>query len=296
MPTFSSLLRVLPFLMWVVFILGVGSEFRDQQWECLLVVFAALELIPRGLRLFGIPIHPLFWLAVLGLCAAYLWSSVWFLSLPYVVWAVWLTVREGTELMVQKNRQLLDYVRVAGLAYWATGAVFAGMYLTGIRPLGFDPVIVSLTAAHFHVAGFALAVVVFAQKRLLDNVLSRVLAVAVLAGMPLVAAGITATQMGYNHLIEQVSALVFVLFALGVLWQQVRLVLRRESDTYARVYWLLGSFCLFFGLFLAAFYALRFQYPAEWVSIPNMKIWHGTLNTLGFAWVSLLGYSKVYSV
>ena len=59
--------------------------------------------------------------------------------------------------------------------------------------------------------------------------------------------------------------------------------------------WLLlsAAACVLIGIVLATFYVLRFQIPMEWVSIPNMKIWHGTLNTLGFAWLSLLGYARI---
>ncbi len=35
---------------------------------------------------------------------------------------------------------------------------------------------------------------------------------------------------------------------------------------------------------------LPFSYAEVGKGIPNMKIWHGTLNTLGFAWLSLNGY------
>lgn len=47
-----------------------------------------------------------------------------------------------------------------------------------------------------------------------------------------------------------------------------------------KLLWAGGAICLLIGAILAGLYALRFVYPIEWLSIQNMKIWHGTLNTM----------------
>lgn len=282
--------NISPIAFWLVAVVFAGDEFRQNQWECLLVMFAALELVPRGLRLLGRPQPDWYALAAALFCCAYLFEGFWFLALPYLVWAVWTTLKEATELLMPQNRQLYDFVRVFALGYWATGAAFAVMYLVGFQPLGFDLVIVSLTAAHFHVAGFVMTALVFAQNLEMSNPWTKIVGWASLIGMPLVALGITGSQLGFLSVLEQLSALGFVAFALVVLVQQIRLAHQPKYPKPSRWLWVAGVGCLLIGVILAAFYALRFQYPAPWVSIPNMKIWHGTLNTLGFAWLSLLGY------
>ncbi|MFZ4634973.1 MAG: DUF1990 family protein [Saprospiraceae bacterium] len=50
------------------------------------------------------------------------------------------------------------------------------------------------------------------------------------------------------------------------------------------------------GIGWAALYALRFYWPIEQVHIPNMKIWHGTVQALGFGFCSLLGWSRAGNV
>jgi hypothetical protein len=285
--------NISPIAFWVVAVVFAGDEFRQNQWECLLVMFAALELVPRGLRLLGRPQPDWYALAAALFCCAYFFEGFWFLALPYLVWAVWMTLREAAELLVPQNRQLLDFVRVFALGYWATGAAFAVMYLIGIQPLGFDLVIVSLTAAHFHLAGFVLTVLVFAQIREMPSRWTKILGWASMVGMPLVAAGITGSQLGLPSILEQVSALGFVIFAFAFIIQQIRLAKQPKYPNTTRWLWVAGLGCLLIGVALAALYALRFQYPDPWVNIPNMKIWHGTLNTLGFAWLSLLGYEVV---
>ena len=284
--------NISPVLFWLVLVLLAGTEFRQNQWECLLVMFAALELAPSGLRLLGIPQKDWYAAIPVGLCAAYLFTGFWFLALPYLLWAVWMTVQEASQLFLREKRPLLDFVRLFALAYWAVGAAFAVLYLAGISPLGFDPVIVSLTAAHFHVAGFVLAVLVYALLQARPTALNRTLAWVSLIGMPLVAAGITLTKLGYPPLLEQAAALGFVGFALTVVGQQIRLFFQPQYSQSARWMWLIGAMCLLAGVALAGLYALRFQFPIQWVSIPNMKIWHGTLNAVGFGWLSFKGWGE----
>lgn len=280
-----------PIAIWLLLVLFVGKEYRDTQWECLIVMFSALALNPLALRLLHIP--PLnFYLPIAVLfCTAYLFNQYWYFSIPYLVLAVWFTLREGVQLFVHPKVQLREWVRVFALGYWATGALFAVLYLAGFSPFGFDLVIVSLTVAHFHVAGFVLATLVFCMLQTRPNRTSSVLGWAALFGMPLVALGITLTQMGFPSWIEEVSAMAFVAFVGVFVSSQLRCAFDQQFPKQAQ--WLLfgGAACLILGGILAALYALRFQWPIQWVSILNMKIWHGTLNSVGFAWLSLLGFS-----
>ena len=284
---------IFPVVIWLVWIVLIGPGFRQNQWECLLIMFAAIELVPRGLDLLRIPQKEWYALMAAGICAAYFFDGYWFLALPYLLWALWLTLREATEMLSLGKTQLVDIVRVFALGYWATGATFAVLYLAGISPLGFDPVIVSLTAAHFHVAGFVLAVAVHCLMQQRSGVTTRALGWAAIAGMPLVAAGITLTQLGFSSLLEQMSALGFVVFAVAVIWQQLRLSFQKKYPKKARLLLLSGAVCFLLGGALAGLYAMRFQIPLQWASIPNMKIWHGSINTLGFAWLSLIGYRQI---
>ena len=285
--------NISPVFLWIAIVALSGTEFLQNQWEALLVMFAALELVPRSLSLLDLPAQDWYALVPVGLCAAYLYPTFWYLSLPYLLWAAWLTLQQATQLLLPEKRQLIDFVRVFALGFWATGAMFAVFFLADFRPLGFDPVIVSLTAAHFHVAGFVLTVVVYQLLKRQSNFTTRGLAWASLLGMPLVAFGITSSKLGLPTMLEQAASLFFVGYALLVIVQQIRLALQLKDSKSATWFLLAGAGCVLVGLCLAATYALRFQIPIEWVSIPNMKIWHGTLNTLGFAWLSLLGYARI---
>jgi hypothetical protein len=288
MPVFSK--NIQPVFLWLVILALSGAEFRLNQWECLLIMFAALELVPRGLRLLDLEHQDWYAIVPVGLCAAYLFPGFWFLALPYLLWAIWLTLKLGSEIVLLKKRRLLDFVRVFALGYWATGATFVVFYLADYSPLGFDPVIVSLTGAHFHLAGFVLSVLVYCLMEQRPGNTTRALGWASLFGMPLVAFGITSSKLGLPTMLEQISALLFSLFVLLVLSQQISLFLNSSFSKTARWLWLGGVACMLIGIALAGLYSVRFQVPLEWINIPNMKLWHGTLNALGFGWLSLLGW------
>ncbi len=290
--------HLLPIFAWLLWLLAAGPAYLQSSWESALVLFAAWVLVPEGLSLLRAPARLLYWLGVGALSLSYYLTDVpssWrgLLALPYVGLALWITVRELTQLFTLPKIQLPDIVRVAAFAYWSTGAVFALCSLTGFRPLDFDLVIVSLTAAHFHVAGFVLATVAYRMLLAAPGRVTTFTGWGVLAGMPSVATGIVLSKWGFSPVFEWVAALLFVLFAaVLVAWHFSRL-----RDTHyplaARRYWLGGAVCLLAGISLASLYALRFVYPISWVHIPNMKIWHGTLNTLGFGWLMLHGWMQV---
>lgn len=278
-------------LLWLLLAALVGTEFRQSKWECLLVIFATVELVPRGLWLMHRP-QPR-WFGIMGIwfCVAYFLEGFWLLALPYFLASVWLTFKEAALLFAAKKFDLQSLVRLFALGFWATGVGFAVMFMAQFSPLDFDPVIVSLTAAHFHLAGFVLAVLVYCRLETFPSRLSNGLGWATLLGMPLVAAGITLTKLGFSPLIEQTTALGFVVFALMIIGLQTQDGLKAPFALPVRQMWLLGALCLLVGVSLAAAYALRFQWAIAWVSIPNMKIWHGTLNTLGFASLSFWAWS-----
>ena len=282
----------LPLAIWAAFLLLGDTPLLQAHWECALVVFAALVLVPLGLDLLGVRFSaPVLLGAGAALAVAY-WAegTVGIVAAgAYLLYAAWLTVREASEVFLPKKIQLADVLRVAALAYWTTGAVWAFCFVAGIRPLGFDPVIVSLTAAHFHVAGFVLTVVVCCLLTHQNSFAHRALGAAALLGMPLVATGITLSKFGFPPTFEWLSAVFFAVFAAATVLAQCG-VAWLTTHAKARRVWFFGAFCLFFGAILASLYGLRYVWPIEWINIPNMKIWHGTLNTLGFGCCSLWGW------
>ena len=284
--------RPLLILAWLISLLLGGTDYFWAHWETALILFAAWVLVPETLALLKIQTPLYYFATVFLLVFSYLYDQPFraWAAVPYVFFAFWLTIREAAGLLELVEIRTADMVRVAALAYWATGALFALFSLAAWQPLGFDPTIVALTAAHFHVAGLVLTSVVFCILDASPGPYARILGKASIAGMPTVATGIVLTRLGYAPVFEVVSALFFVLFAMSiVVWHVARAQDQRFSGASRRL-WIAGAGCLLAGMVLAILYALRFEAPMQWINIPNMKIWHGTLNTLGFAWLTLLGW------
>lgn len=227
------------------------------------LLFGVAYLLPQGLPAAGLALP---WLVTTGLIALFgLWR-----------------LRRG-------SRSLSEVCVDAGLIYLAIGGAWAVSDRLGFRPLDFDPVIVLLTAIHFHYAGFALPLVTGLAARRLDGGTARLAAAGVIAGVPLVAIGITSTQLKAGPLIESLAA--WVLAAAGILTASLHLRLAFAPGRPAvRCLWTVAAVSLAGSMVLAAMYGSRFYIALSWLDIPWMRAFHGTANALGFGLAGLLAW------
>ncbi len=257
------------------------------------MVFAALMLVPMGLKILGQQVGWWYWPVVAGFAVSYILGPsplAAVLAVPYLLMATVIMLLRVAKLFVSRQYSLTSLVAVVVLLYWVTGAVWAVFYMGDVHPFDFDATIVGLTAAHFHVAGFVIGVVALQIGTFHPNRFSRALLWAVLLGMPLVAAGIVLTKCGYNPAFEWITGTLFAGLGMVVAGWQINTFTQKQYPLPARRYWAVGGACLFIGACMAFLYALRFYAPLSWITIPNMKIWHGTLNGIGFGWLSLRGW------
>lgn len=190
---------------------------------------------------------------------------------------------------IHRRRENADRHILARLApFWllvAAGWTMADRF--GWEPLGFSPIIVLLTAVHFHYAGFALSWLGARVE------LSRGWSVVLMVGIAGVAIGITASQFGAATWVEGIPALLLVVGGWRLAWRQWQW----SADVYATPLQRWGrrisSLSLVVGLGLAVLYGWRGLWWPGWLSIPWMYAVHGTLNALGFAIPGLLSWSAV---
>ena len=125
----------------------------------------------------------------------------------------------------------------AGLIYVSVGGVWLFLCRLGARPLGFGVAIVLLTAVHFHYSGFAAPILVgMTGRQIAESDPSswhtfRALAIAVILGTPLLAAGIT-----FSRTLETLAAFLLAggLFALSfVVIFDVAASLRFDAGAYS---------------------------------------------------------------
>jgi len=171
------------------------------------------------------------------------------------------------------------------------GAGWAVLACGGVRPLQFEDVIVLLTGVHFHHAGFVLPVLAARAARELPGRAARLACWGVMAGVPLVAAGITVTQLGGGAALELAAAWITAAAGLLVAWLHLRLAARGSEPAAARALWAVAGLSLAAGALFAALYGTRQAAGIAWLDIPWMRVLHGTPNALGFGLAGVLAWT-----
>lgn len=267
-------------------------------WPLLLVLLGVLVLIPCGRLLFqqyfGLPGSVL--AALLQIPAALaLAISVQLepgtiaasLAVPWLVVCglmalhalkLWLAI--GPDVAAAR-------VALVGWLQIPIGAAWLFADRAAMQPMGFDGVIVRLTAAHFHFAGFLLPLMAGLLIARPGAGWIRFGAWGASGGVILVAAGITATKLGAPLAVESLFAAVFCLFVIVLSLGQILTACRLRN------FWLLLSgLSLGLGMGFALLYALRLWLPLPWLHLPRMWAVHGSLQVFGFAACGLIGWWK----
>ena len=264
-----------------------------------LLLLAPLVVVPLGLRLLAegtVVWRVLGWvqwpaaLALLGAFAApqgggaALWALPWFAVTGLVALVGLARLRD------RGRRSAPELTLSFAMLYLAVGGGWLVLSRWGQRPLEFAPIIVLLTAVHFHYAGFALPLLAGLAGRALGGVSARLAAFGTVVGVPLVAAGITLTPILNTSLPELLAASFLVLASVPVVLLHVRLGVRAEHQT-AGMLLVLSGLALAVSMPLAAAYALGSYLGTPWLDIPMMVRFHGLTNAVGFALLGIAGWN-----
>lgn len=280
-------------------------------WTHILLTFAALVLVPLALDLLterndaaraatflGWVRLAQFPAAVLLMLACWLQAGLWaaLLALPWLGVTGLLAAAGALRIWRHGVARPLDRLCTdAGSIFALIGGLWTLAERAGWHPLKFDAVIVGLTAVHFHYAGLLLPIFTgLALRRTPDSRFGARAAVGVVLGVPAVALGIAAKQLGFGPALETAAGVGLALAATVVGIAHVR----AASDTTvsalpkkARLLLLVAGISLCLGMVLAALYALRpYAAPLANLGIPQMRLWHGTINALGFGLCGVLGW------
>jgi hypothetical protein len=220
-----------------------------------------------------------------GALAAGLTAPWLLLTLLVALFGVWRFLPRG---LAPLEELTLD----AGLLYLPVGGVWMMASRAGHELMGFDLVIVTLTAAHFHFAGFAAPLITGLSGRSLGHRPGlalhayRLAAASVILNPFLIAIGIT-----ISPLMEVISS--FGL-ALGLLLMSMVMVLAvgpRLRNVLAWSLLSISGLSLTGTMVLACMYALGEFLGQSWVFIPKMAATHGAMNVFGFSLCGLLAWS-----
>lgn len=157
----------------------------------------------------------------------------------------------------------------------------------GMRPMGIQEPIGLLTAVHFHLAGFATAMIAAAMLRFSRATQEMWLKwiVPLVIGMPYVVA------IGFviSPALKMAAAAVFSA-SVAALAVMLRSCGTRAERPEARLLLQVAAGAVFAGMVLSSVYAVADFLGTDLLTIPQMARTHGILNAAGFCMVGLLGW------
>ncbi len=292
-------------LGWLVWMLAVHPHPLDVAWGRGILLLAPLVIVPMAADVLArtapfsasqilqkilrwqLPAAALFAVAFLlpndwlSMACALPWVGVTFAIASVGLGEIWRGAwRDG-----------VSFSLAAGMAYLSVAGIWAVMERLSFNPFGFDPEIVFLTIVHFHYAGFLLPVLAgLAARRLKEGVLSQVTCYFTVAGVGLLAVGITLTNFGIDTDWEMASAWLMASSAAAVAAMHFQLAFLKNISLKTKCLWALAAIALLGGMLLAGLYGSRFLAPISWLDIPMMRAVHGSLNAVGFGLCGVWGW------
>jgi hypothetical protein len=288
-------------VLWLLLMLVHGPEPLSFDWPLVLIYLGSWVLIPFSRALMVVDFTAMEssqgkWIArlqmpaMICLAVANLAPEGFLRSALVLPW-LGLTVLMAWQALCILRKETTDLARKISLFGWLqlpVGAAWLLADFSRFQPMGFDPQIVRLTAAHFHFAGFILPLLAGLLLARNDSRACRLAAVGSACGVALVASGITFTKLGYPLLLESIMAGGFCCFVLLLSICQAHYAFRIGS------WWLgLSGTSLGVATAFALLYALRFWIPLPWLHIPRMWAVHGSLQVFGFAACGLVGWTRL---
>jgi hypothetical protein len=266
-----------------------------------LLLLAPFTIVPLGMSLLVRQLHAstrvgewkaLSWLQLpaAGCLAAGFYFPDWNvpLSVPWLGWTCWLFGLRILDWLQNKEWSIDCIADLASVSYLPVGASWVLIHHTNWQPLEFSETIVVLTAVHFHYAGFAFPLLAGRIAESAGSPWGIGASVVAILAVPLVALGITLTQLTGSHLLEGFSAWLLALTGMVLAWQQASI----PQKGLTKIMLIASSVSLAFALGWSAVYAGARMGIWSGVDIPFMTRWHGVVNAVGFALVGLIGWNR----
>ncbi len=288
-------------IVWLITLLLTTSDSEQAELVHKVVFWAVLVIVPLGFSVVGDE-RGLYKLVVFAQPVAALFTVASFFVQKGVLSAAfasaWLLLNIliallGLVRLTSRGLQRIEELSIdAGLLYLPVAGGWLVIYRLGIQPFAFGEMIVLLTAVHFHFAGFATPIIAGMSGRVLArrdhprNVFG-LSVFALVAAMPLVAAGIT-----YSPWIGLMGALLLTLGLVLLAVLTLRWVRPSINSSVWRALLSIGAISSCAAMVLACLYAYSLATQTLIITIPGMAMTHGLLNAFGFVTCSLLVWSQ----
>lgn len=276
------------------------------------IAFAVLAVAPLALVVLstpgsGAPVPhsiPMAWACVaLGAIALSLVIPVGIaaalLTVPWLVLAALLALRHLRAVVASQEAaesRVPAVLALVALGFLVVGASSLLITRSGLRPLNLDPLIIGLTAVHFHVAGLGgMTLATRTQGRVRNPRAKTVAAVAgftAAAGIGIVALGFTGPQLGLGATVA-LQAVGGSITGIGFITIVFLETFATRPDGVSRALFGVGAVALPAGMVLAVSYSMGAWLHTPALSIDAMARTHGVLNGVGFVLCGLVAWNRM---
>jgi hypothetical protein len=304
--TFAKRSAAAGVVVWLITLLLTTSDSELAEMVHKVVLFAIFVIVPLGLSVVGpgdqsrsrlykllVYVQPV---AALLTLKSFLFEKGVLSAAFASAWLVFNSLVALFGVVRLKSRRLhpIEELSIdAGLLYLPVAGLWLVIYRLGVQPFGYGEMIILLTVVHFHFAGFATPIIAGMSGRVLAgrNYPQRVFAtivLAIVAAMPLVAAGITFSPwIGFAGALLLTVGLV-LLAVLTVGWVRPAI-----TSAMWRALLVIGAISSCAAMVLACLYAYSLATKTLIITIPGMALTHGLLNAFGFVTCSLVAWSQI---
>ena len=280
-------------LAWSVFAFGYEGSIQ------LLLAFSILVLFPLILSLtyqkrkerdWFLVMQPFFSIAGAGslLFEPGLFSG--FLACLWLLFTCWPACIGITRASVRGFRRMEENAIDASYVYMVVGGIWLVMSRSGVDGLPFSPVIVLLTAIHFHYSSLIVPSVTgllgrytYSEKRPIRGY--GVLSSLVIIGPLLVGIGITV-----GGLFDIAFVAVYVLALCWLAVETIRVMIKSNVKLLAKVCIGVASGISVFAMMLSALYSSGVSFNRSFITIQDMVLFHGYTQAFGYSFLVLVGW------
>ena len=292
-------------IAWVVLLLGTTADSASIELIHRIVLFGVMVVVPLGLSLvppstdswlYNIAVATTSLAAILTTISFFLDKGVLAAVLVCGTFVVYIVIAlYGVTRLISRGgpTPLAELSIDAGLLYLPVAGAWLVIYRLGIQPFGYGETIILLTVVHFHFAGFAAPIIAGMNGRVLatrnyPEPMFAFAVFAIVAAMPLVAAGITLSPVIglFGALLLSVGLVLLAVLTLG--WVRPTIV-----DPGKQILLIFGALSSCSAMVLASLYSYSLATHTLILTIPMMAMTHGILNAFGFVAGSLFVWSRI---